>query len=422
MRRILFVDDEPKLLEGFRRMLRGLRHEWQAEFVPSGREALAVMNHAPCDVLVTDMRMPGMDGAELLQHVMHRWPGTIRLVLSGQCDRETVLRAVGRAHQFLTKPCDSEAIKAAANRTCALRDQVADPWQRQTASRVQGIASSADAFVELARELAADAPSLERIGRIVEKDVSVCAKLLQLVSSSFFGPPQKVVRAAQAAELLGVELLKSLMFSARVFRTRSGDSPSGRLVEGLRAHSLQVARNASRIAWAETAQAPAASEAYTAGLLHDVGLILLAESDGAAPPRFSIPQGAASHAPAESLADPGQTHAALGGYLLGLWGLSETLVGASLFHHAPGHSRETAFSPLAAVHFAEAAAAGCGDLGRLAASLDMEYLGRIGCADRLEAWHALCQQPATEPWGDGPGFLQAKTGRSPCGTTEETHS
>jgi HD-like signal output (HDOD) protein len=382
------------------------------------------------------MRMPGMDGAELLQHVMHRWPSTIRLVLSGQCDRETVLKAVGRAHQFLTKPCDSEAIKAAASRTCALRDRVADEGQRQTASRVQGIASSAAAFAELASELAADAPSLERIGQIVEKDVGMCAKLLQLVSSSFFGPPQKAVRAAQAAGLLGVELLKSLMFSARVFRTRSGDSPSGRFVEGLREHSLQVARNASRIAWAETAQASAASEAYTAGLLHDVGLIVLAENDGAAPLGFSIPQDAVAHAASEPLADPGQTHAALGGYLLGLWGVSETLVGASLFHHAPRHSGETAFGPLAAVHFAEAAAASCGDVNRLAASLDMEYLARIGCADRLETWHALCQQPATEdinptvhwPEGDRHIFLPGhplgagrKMSQSPARATEEPH-
>jgi HD-like signal output (HDOD) protein len=398
VRKILFVDDEPKLLEGLRRMLRGLRHEWHTEFVQSGQEALDCLAARPFDVVVTDMRMPGMDGAQLLEEVMQRSPGTIRIVLSGQCDRETVLKAVGGAHQFLTKPCDSEAVKGAVTRTCGLRDQLADDGQKQIVSRVQWIASSARTYAELARELASEAPSPERIGQIVEGDVGMTAKLLQLVSSSFFGPPQEVVKAAEAAGLLGVELLKSLMFSARVFRARQDDSPAARFVEALREHSLAVADGARRIAWAETAHPAAASQAYTAGLLHDIGFLLPAEGDPREHGGFLAPEGAWAHAAgAADQNDLARTHAGLGGYLLGLWGLSQTTVDAAVFHHAPRRSSETAFSPLAAVHFAEAvASAPGGGLRQMATSLDMEYLARIGCADRIERWYALCQAPQSE--------------------------
>ena len=62
MKRILFVDDEPKVLEGIQRMLRPMRHEWDMVFAQSGQEALSILAEQPADVVVSDMRMPRMDG------------------------------------------------------------------------------------------------------------------------------------------------------------------------------------------------------------------------------------------------------------------------------------------------------------------------------------------------------------------------
>ena len=120
MKRILFVDDEPRLLQGLQRMLRPQRHEWDMLFANGGEEALAVMAQTAVDVVVTDMRMPGMDGASLLQQVHARFPGAMRIVLSGQFDVEAGLRAVPVAHQFLTKPCDPDKLKAAIERSSQL--------------------------------------------------------------------------------------------------------------------------------------------------------------------------------------------------------------------------------------------------------------------------------------------------------------
>ena len=113
---ILFVDDEILVLQGLQRLLRSMRHEWEMDFVTSGAAALERMATKPVDVVVADMRMPGMNGAELLCEIMKRHPQTVRLILSGQADEELVMKCVGITHQYLSKPCEPEALKAAVNR------------------------------------------------------------------------------------------------------------------------------------------------------------------------------------------------------------------------------------------------------------------------------------------------------------------
>jgi len=98
MRRVLFVDDEPRILEGLRRMLRSQRNEWEMAFAPGGGAALAIMEAAPFDVVVSDMRMPEMDGATLLTQVRNLYPQVVRIVLSGHAELSAALRVVPVAH------------------------------------------------------------------------------------------------------------------------------------------------------------------------------------------------------------------------------------------------------------------------------------------------------------------------------------
>ncbi len=103
-KRILFVDDESLALQGLERMLRNMRNEWEMEFVDSGPKALERMAQADFDVVVSDMRMPCMNGAHLLNEVMLRYPATVRLILSGHADQDLILKCVGSTHQYLAKP------------------------------------------------------------------------------------------------------------------------------------------------------------------------------------------------------------------------------------------------------------------------------------------------------------------------------
>ncbi|MCX7427909.1 MAG: HDOD domain-containing protein [Planctomycetia bacterium] len=389
MKRILFVDDEPKVLEGLRRMLRSLRREWQMEFAEGGREALDCLAASPFDVVVTDMRMPGTDGAELLESIKRRYPATVRIILSGQCDRQAVLKCVGPAHQFLTKPCDSQTLKSTVARACALRDGMVDERHACLVSRVTSVPSHPSAHAELVAELGSPRPSMTRIAAIVSGDVGMAAKTLQLVSSSFFGTPQRVSDPAQAVHLLGLDTIKPLVLSADAFAPLDLDGEDVAWLERLSRHSLAVAAAASAIARAETDDAILIGDAFIAGLLHEVGTLVLARTSGrrGRRPYFGASDGASDRA----------LRAHAGAYLMAIWGLPERVVTAIGLRHSPGISTEESFTPLAALHVADAVLGeNLPDSLGSAATIDVEYLERIGCLDRLDRWRSLCRKTLPE--------------------------
>ena len=382
-KRILFVDDEPNVLQGLRRMLRTLRDQWQFEFAAGGPQALDCLAAAPCDVVLTDMRMPGMDGAELLHAVMQRHPTTVRIVLSGQCDRHTVLKCVGPAHQFLTKPCDADTLKATVGRACSLCDALAGSPHKGTLSRVTAVPSPPGLHDELVAELTSASASLRRVTEIMARDVGMTAKLLQLVSTSFFGSPQRVPHAAAAIRLLGLDTLKPLALTAGVWERCDlvcvDDGWLGRTLD----HSLAVACAAEAIARLETADPVLVGDAFLGGLLHEVGALALASS--CPPDSRQVPAGDAAEWQADQLA------AEASAYLMALWGLPPPIVTAIALQPSPVRSTDQAFTALTAVHVAHACLrAECAGGGAGPGAVDAAYLQRIGCAARLDLWRDAC--------------------------------
>ncbi|WP_054650256.1 response regulator [Salidesulfovibrio brasiliensis] len=127
MKRVLFVDDEKNVLNGLRRMLRSIRDEWEMDFAPGGAEALELVGKKEYDLVVSDMRMPGMDGAELLTKVQELSPETVRIVLSGHSEQNMVMKSVKPAHQFLSKPCSSEQLLQTLKEAYRLRRLLNNP-------------------------------------------------------------------------------------------------------------------------------------------------------------------------------------------------------------------------------------------------------------------------------------------------------
>lgn len=187
MREILFVDDESNVLDGLRRMLRPMRRDWSMNFVDSGEAALEHISHEGCDVIVSDMRMPGMDGVELLGTVGQECPKAVRIALSGHAEMEMLLESVCAAHQYLAKPCDDETLKATIERACALRDLLSDERLTGLVTQLDSLPSLPTLYTEVTEELARSDSSLARAGEIIGKDVAMSAKVLQLVNSAFFG-------------------------------------------------------------------------------------------------------------------------------------------------------------------------------------------------------------------------------------------
>ncbi len=389
MRRVLFVDDEPKILDGLRRMLYSLRREWRMDFAEGGREALERLAASPYDVVVTDMRMPGMDGSELLREVMNRYPDTVRIVLSGQCDRQTAVAAVDSTHQFLTKPCDPEALISTLIHAFRLRENLVDKTYRELVSRVTYVPSLPAAYDELVAELKSSAPSMRRIGEILALDVGMTAKIMHLIHTSFFGPAQRISNPIQAVSLFDLETIRALVFSTAAFAPfRTPEMPVA-VLEQLLDHSLTVAAAAREIAVAESQDAAVVEDTYLAGFLHDIGILVLAEH---VPRSLRATLGDQRSICEVEMESVGATHGDIGAYLTALWGLPHQVVQAISLHHRPGSSADREFTPLAAVHVASAV-----DEKRFrntegaASPIDSEYLEGLGLSHRLGTWCDICR-------------------------------
>src|ERR1700674_2247990 len=147
--RIVFVDDELNILQAMRRSFHNMREEWSMEFVSSGAAALESLAKAPADVIVSDMRMPGMDGWQLLTEVKKLYPQMVRLVLSGHADPGSIMRSVGVAHQYLAKPCESAALKAAISQTHRLKELLSSDRLAHLVGHVGMLPSAPKAFQEI---------------------------------------------------------------------------------------------------------------------------------------------------------------------------------------------------------------------------------------------------------------------------------
>lgn len=331
--RLLFVDDEPAVLGGLRRQLWERRADWDMAFAPSGAEALELLEAGVADVVVSDMRMPGMDGAALLEAVRKRWPVTVRVLLTGYADQEQALRAAQAAHQFLRKPCDPAELRRALERALGLGALVPDPDLRSDLARLVALPVLDGLQERIQAELDRPDASLRRLGALVEHDPGLSAKCLQLVNSAALALPQRVLRPAQAVALLGLEQLRSLWKAFQLRRSlrqageRSGLRPLPSEEDASLEHGESVAL-AVRGALLPLFGDEAARQGFSAGLLHDIGVLAL---------RHCRPEAWAASCGAADLGTErracGADHAAAGAYLLGLWGLPESVVDAVARHH-----------------------------------------------------------------------------------------
>ena len=395
-KRILFVDDEPMILQGIQHSLRGMRAEWEVSLANSGAEALETMAQAPFDVVITDMRMPGMDGAQLLDVVKVRFPRTVRIILSGQSDRETILRSVGPSHQYLSKPCDLDELKQRLRRAFALRDMLNDTHLKEVIGRLKTVPSLPALYVAVTEALRSSDSSITDIGNLIAQDMGMSAKVLQLVNSAFFGLSNRVSSPRQAVLLIGIENLKALVLSVQVFSDLGGHLT--RELGFLWNHSMSTASFAKAIARVELSSSGVREDAFTAGLLHDVGRLVLASAFGAeyreVLKRAAEPGVLLASCEGDAF---GCTHNGVGAYLLGLWGLTDSIVEAVAWHHQPVHAQPNSFSALIAVHAADYYdnQMHVHPFSNETSGMDEALLDQIGLQRQLPSWEKACRELAS---------------------------
>ena len=186
MYKILFVDDESNILNGIKRSFRAMKNEWQMSFSTTGDEAIAILSEDTFDVIVSDIRMPGMDGVQLLKIVKDRFPRVVRLALSGYAETEMELECAKAAHQFLAKPADTETIKKAIDRSLALRILLKEEYLQSALGSIDALPSLPDLYNRILEEISSPEGSISGVATIIGQDLAMSTKVLQLVNSAFF--------------------------------------------------------------------------------------------------------------------------------------------------------------------------------------------------------------------------------------------
>jgi HD-like signal output (HDOD) protein/CheY-like chemotaxis protein len=397
VKRILFVDDEQNVLDGLRSMLRKQRKEWEMTFACGGEEALKELLASPFDVIVSDMRMPGIDGATLLKKVQQDYPHIVRIVLSGQTEQEVSRRMVHVAHQFMSKPCDGRDLQQVIERACSLQSLLEHPALRQTVGQIGQLPVKPAIYTKLIEVLENPNSSTGDAAAVIERDIATSAKMLQVVNSAFFGLPHRVADIKTAVSYLGMEMVKMLVLSVEMRQSQKNVPViKGFSLDAIQANGLLTARVARRLLTDKIK----AQDAFSGGMLKDTGLLVLMSK---LPEMFSkiAEETRKSKRPIHEveLELLGVSHAEVGAYLLGLWGLPYSIVEAVAFHHTPQRSGSVGLDVVCGVHVAAALAeeltqpgaggGGSGDGLMAGVRLDEEYLARLGLLEQLPAWRTI---------------------------------
>ncbi|MFO0629946.1 MAG: HDOD domain-containing protein [Polyangiales bacterium] len=309
--RVLFVDDEPRVLEGIERMLFDVADGWEIHLAEDGDAALGLLAQQEFAVVISDMRMPGMDGAALLEQVRHLHPATVRVILSGQTDERSARRALRVAHRFLSKPCSGANIVEVLRRAERMNSVIASPSLRAAIASVDQLPTPAATYYELTALLADEGASIQAIMALVRRDPALTAKVLQIANSAMFARGAAATADLQGAVLvLGTRLLSSLALAEGAF-SHAGRGASAPALAAMQARALRAAHAAWRLAHGSEDR----EAAFSGALLAEVGRLLLVGTETE-----------------REVRDMDEVHPSVGAYLLSIWGLPDQVVDAVATH------------------------------------------------------------------------------------------
>jgi putative nucleotidyltransferase with HDIG domain len=385
MKQVLFIDDETKILDGLKRLLRPVRDRWEMHFEQSSARALERIENAHFDVVVSDMRMPAYTGVDVLRHAKQHCPDAVRIGLSGYADSQLVLEAAQVTHQFLAKPCDADKLVASVDSVVRLQERLGDDGLRSCIGGLTTLPSLPNLYLRITEEAASPHGSLESVGEIIASDLAMTTKILQIVNSAYFGLRSDVSSPVQATKVLGLDAIRAIVITVELFSS----APSDTCVPDMQAlwqHSIATGGLAKQAARALGMDRKSIDQALLAGMLHDVGkLIEISEIQQAyAEVKTLVGERGIDMLEAERQV-LGCTHADIGAYLLTLWGFSSPVVEAVAYHHHPQDSLDTAPTLLTSVHLAEALSDGGAEAEDV---LDESYLQRAGVCPEAGYWRA----------------------------------
>lgn len=345
MKKIIFVDNDKKVIQKLKKQLYSMRFEWEMVFVRTGEDALGFMENSSVDVVVSDLKLSKMDGVKFFDTVMELYPGTVRIVYSDNSDIALSIESVKCTHQFLLKQSNAETIKYTIERTCKLQELLKNRKLIKMVSGIINLPSLPKLYDEITKEMKSSDPSIVKVGNLIAQDISLSAKILQLVNSAYYSLPRKIIDPSQATVYLGIEIVKAIVLTNHLFSSFSDEAETlGFSISGMWRHSFMVGILAAEIARTESAESSEVEEALIAGMLHDIGKLILLKIPGKYKELEDFVDYTGSDVVDAEYAVVKTSHAELGAYLLGLWGIPDSIVEIVAFHHKPSTLIENVFA------------------------------------------------------------------------------
>lgn len=388
--KILFVDDEDNILSGLKRTMRHKQGEWEMVFRNSGQAALDALEEEHFDFLVTDMMMPGMNGSQLLNIVKDKHPDVVRVVLSGHAERDLMLKTAMSVHQYLHKPCVPELLIETVSRATKLRECLRKDAIKKVTNRLMSLPSIPELYTEIMDAMNDPDVSIDTIADIIGKDMSMAAKILQVVNSAFFGIPHHVTNLNEAITILGIDIVRSLVLGASIFEKVDKSLHKIIPVENLWNQAFYTSLYAKKIAEYEQVSDKEIDYCFMGGLLHKIGIVVLASN---MPEEYKKVAGIVKETGMPLYKAEEEIfmshHGEIGGYVLSLWGLPDPIVEGVAYHNNPSDCESMQFLPLSAIHVGNRLAL---DLiepdWTQAGEIDTAYLKKLGVYDHFEKWNS----------------------------------
>lgn len=387
IRKILFVDSSQNISDFTNQIASDLGPGWEIKLVTDGRQALEILSENQADLLVSELELPDMKGADLLKEVGKKYPGVIRFVLSANNDRQLMACTLGYVHQYLPKPCNIEAFISIMQNSVKLREILDNEQLHIRIAAIKSLPSPPELYTRLIRELQSDSVSVQNIADLIKRDMGITAKILQMINSAFFGLKNRVESPLQAVSMLGLDTIKSLVLTIGTFSQFKDTGVPGFSLETIYNYSVNVGSYSKTYATILGLSRKEIDNSLIAGMLFDIGKLILVtnfhnelrESSRLAYQK-SIPLFLAER---EIL---GVSDAEIGAYLLYLWGLPDPILEAVALHYAPHQTASRHKNVLTAVHLAYAA-----DHDQRHniinidnSALDLDYLATLDLRDQVQ--------------------------------------
>lgn len=367
-------------------------NRWSVDFAATGTDALEKLQAQTYDAVVTEIELAGVTAVDLLGQVKERSPLALRFVLSASSNHQALICALGAAHQIVGKPCKPAVLEKLIVNSLAMRMLLNDDRLHARIAQIDKLPVLPSIYNQLVKEMKSESVSVRRVADLIRGDIAITARVLQIINSAHFGMSRRVESVLQAVNLLGLDIIKTLVLTSGVFSQFEESGLPGFLLDEIYSHSLAVGTGAQHLANAMGLSNRQAEEALTAGALHDIGKLVLVtnfETEARQIVKSVQQQQLPLHEAERQVL--GVSHCEIGAHLLSLWGLSDQILEAVAFHENPQSAAQPTLGVLTAVHLANAfdhdQRASLDD--RRSTTADVDYLGQVGLSSQTAQLRAL---------------------------------